>query len=152
MVGLTVGERYLAWRGVLNVYPDPGRHLANELDDAIMEAAEDVVRDWAARDPLLRALLSEDCRLWAWEKVRAGDLPSGTMIRAPGRYRVTWTGRVKPRSSDPRYPWRDISWAERPLDAASDERYGPGVKLDDVVEALVPIPFDMSGLPRGRGR
>lgn len=119
--------------------------LVRDLDDAISEAIADVMREWKARDPLLRAMLDERYALWTWATVPACQLPVGTLVRSG-----TWTGRIQPaRPLHPNHPpdtpphWVSIGWERT---EAYFGRYGPSIGYGEQIEAYVPVPFDLAPL------
>lgn len=141
VLGPTPGEQYLAWIG-LEDHPVLDE-IARELDDEILFVCEQVIRDRKRDDPLLRALLHEDCQTHAWATYPVGGLPVGTSIRYvvdpdfPRRYTVQ--GKVRAATvwdRDDKGPF--ITW--------ESARYEPRLVPDDLVEAWVPIPIDLTAL------
>lgn len=143
MIMITPGEQYLAYIDLPeDHYPAAGR-LRDDLDDAIMTAAEMVIAEWKSRDPLLRALLHEECVLNTWAPYPAGQLPAGTEIRLTnsyGKWQGTATGGTHVRYSTEEVR---VSWTVR---AVGQVGYEPTVEPTTEVDAWVPIPCDLSAV------
>lgn len=141
---LDATESWLNYIDLPAEYPGTDR-LVRDLDDAISEAIADVMRDWKARDPLLRAMLDDRYAPWTWVTAPAGQLPVGTLVRSG-----TWTGRIQPpQPLHPNHPpgkpprWVSIAWERT---EAYFGRYGPSIGYDEQIEAYVPVPFDLAPL------
>jgi len=156
-LGPTAGESWLAHVGVNDEYPGLDR-LTRDVEDAMWEAAWDVLRDHAAADPLLRVMADERCVLWTSYTYRAGDLPAGTkfgMAVPDGNYRdkARVYGRLRPLN---KWELERVEIWMRPEDARpvgvdwlsrdGDPARWPEVCQDTEVDAHVPVPLDMSAL------
>ncbi len=144
MIGYpTPGEQYLTYIG-LDDHPRID-DLTAELDDEIAFVAEQIVREWKARDPLLRALLDEDCLMWVYATYPARRLPAGTRIRVNGGTYGggVWHGQLGTVGTGLYDRTFTVVW-----DRNHDQmlRQAPSVHADTEVEALVPVPFDLSPL------
>ncbi len=149
ILGPTAGESWLSYVGVPVDYPELG-DLAREVDDAMWEAAEVVLAERKAEDPVLRTMADERCTLWLWVTVPAGTLPIGTEVEHDG-----WYGQVRARCGydDRRFDPPDRVYGDwRGRLAGAPERTGwewePRLSAGDQVAARVPMPFDAAPLLR----
>lgn len=152
ILGPTAGEGWLAYVGVDDEYPELN-DLAREIDDAMWEAARFVLYERSLEDPVLRVMADDRCQRWTWATVQAGAMPVGTKILAKYGNHTTWLGRLRPLDSFERERARDfpeergnrlgVTWIEQ---VSGDSNWRPDVERDTEVEALVPVPFDMSAL------
>jgi hypothetical protein len=152
ILGPTAGETWLAYIGVPDDYPDRDL-LARMVDDAMWDAALDVLRDEKARDPLLRAMADERCRLWDVYTCPAGTLPVGTHISITkrGTYTATFHGQLR---APDRYERERAFGSDNELYVHWTSRVGewphgwgwPTVSRTTEVDAVVPVPFDLSAL------
>lgn len=133
LLGPTAGEGWLVYVGVDDEYPELN-DLAREIDDAMWEAARFVLYERSMEDPVLRVMADERCARWTWATVQAGAMPAGTKILARYGNSATWLGRLRPLG---------VAWIEQ---VSGDGNWRPDVERDTEVEALVPVPFDMSAL------
>ena len=141
VLGPTPGEQYLAFVDLPDDdYPAAGQ-LRRDLDEAIMDAAEQVLAEWRRRDPLLRALLADGAALNTWATYQAGQVPAGTLIRVTRNGNV-WEGRATGETFV-----RYYSTAEVRIDWKV--RFGfaePTITPTAEVEAWVPLPVDLSAV------
>ncbi len=151
MLGPTPAEGFLAWVGLPDDYPH-GDQLVTELNDELFTAAELVMAEWKRRDPLLRVLLHEDCALWRWVEMPAGDVQYGTRIcmehksqstglarNCFGRVRRETPNELRFRLSD--RPRIYVAWQD------GDGGGNPGELVPhSVVSAYLPVPFDLGAL------
>jgi hypothetical protein len=143
VLGPTAGEQYLHFIGFPHDYYPNNRGLLNDLDDAILSAVEEVLAEHGRRDPLLRALLHDDCALNTWATYPAGDLPPGTDIQVTNSY-GRWEGRT---TGETRNPYGTehlrITWTVYPVNQFGAE---PTIDADTDVSAWVPLPCDLSAV------
>lgn len=80
-----ISEGYLAMAGVPVHYPGYDE-LGQDMDEAMLEACDDVLEGAKTNDPLLAAMLDPDWREWdvvslPWGQLRAGmRLPNGAAV------------------------------------------------------------------------
>lgn len=143
MIGPTPGEQYLAFIDLDTDYYPAAQELREDLDDAIMEAAELVIAERKLRDPLLRALLADGAALNIWAPYPAGQLPAGAEIRVSNTY-GTWEGRTTGETYT-RYSAEEVrvTWQVRAVNRLGAE---PTVLPDTEVDAWVPLPCDLSAV------
>lgn len=133
------GGDFLNHLGLADDYPGWDK-LASEVEDAMWEVGQDVVREWKARDPVLRAMADERCRMWEWISVPAGDLALGTKIELNWGDEV-WKGVLRAQTGleHRSYPDRlGVDWNRWPAYAY--------IKADTLVRTLAPVPYDLSAL------
>lgn len=145
MLGPTPAEGFLAWAGLPDDYPH-GDQLARELDDELFTAAELVLADWKRQDPLLRVMLHDDCELWRWVPMLAGDVLYGTRICVEvkdfsGTRRHF--GRVRPENRDG-HRYADDARVYVKWEYNGEEP--PFLRAQNPVDAYVPVPFDLGAL------
>lgn len=148
VLGPTPGETFLAFIGLNPEYPGYDR-LAIETDDAISEAANDVLNEWKARDPLLRVMLDNRCQLWTLAEWCAGDLHVGDRLEYVDHLGGRWSGVIRPTNTlDVQWNRLTIGWSDYVPDPIRPRRGvpEPTITPDTMVEAVVPVPLDLSAL------
>ena len=136
---ITPGETWLSYMGVPDAYPDV-IPLALEVNDAMWEAASDVLRQHLADNPVLRAMRDDRYRLWELVDVPVGSLPPGIEIVYQTEHRIAkGVARAPHDSYHPPY-WANVDW--------DGDRWSwhPSLRPDDVVQAWLPVPLDVSAL------
>jgi hypothetical protein len=138
------GHSYAAYLD-LSGYPDVDR-LVEHLDDAILDACEQVVAEFRAEDPTLRAMLSPRYALWEhvrvpFDQVRVGMWLAGSVPHPSGHGTARVEGRVLRVTEH---------WVS--LGDGDDGRVTASVGRDDVahVHAVVPVPLDAATLTEDR--
>jgi hypothetical protein len=130
------GLSFLDYIGLPDWYGDRGQ-MALDVDDALLEAAEAVVAEWSARDPLVGVALDGRWDLWTWHRYPIADLPVGTRIRSRD-----WEGVIAPMSRS------DQEWhvGEVFIQWASGTGYQPNAyrQHSETVDARVPVPVDLA--------
>jgi hypothetical protein len=146
VLGPTAGAQYLAYIDFPDehYYPDTPK-LLHDLDDAILEAAEQVIGEWRRADPLLRALMVDDTALNTWAPYPAGQLPPGTLVRLTQSDGIYWegttTGRTHVRYPDSVGVEVVIGWTRGQFGWTC---VSPIVTPETEIEAWVPVPCDLS--------
>lgn len=157
ILGPSPGESWLEYVGVPDTYPG-FTALAREVDDAMWEAAQDVLRERRAEDPLLRVLSDDRAGLWDRVRCPAGDLPPGTWITVDESSSHRGSRMVARGETRPLNAYEIEKAAHMPLsyaDLVGVDWHGytgdwtgawPHVVRSTEVTASLPIPFDLSAL------
>lgn len=145
---ITPGEQYLLYIDLPDEFLGSDA-LARDLDDAIFDACLDVMRDWKAGDPLLRAMADDRYRPWEWHTRCAGELPVGTQVtyERPGTYeRELWSGPIR-RPTNHETEWHpEQIRADLRRVRGSGQYSQPYLIASTEVSARLPIPYDISAL------
>ncbi len=138
---ITAGETWLSYMGVPDDYPDFLK-LAFEINDAMWDAAAEVLHERMADDVVLRALHDDRYRLHELvDGVPVGVLPPGVEIIYRDEHHIAKGVTRAPHESPHPRIYAKVDWE-------GDYRtaWHPTLGLDVPVQAWLPVPLDVSAL------